>query len=624
MGTRRGEGEVQLPLLKELVPVSPPTSNNILFHLFHLDVDPKKTRGDLHHYAEEVSDHSKKPEPGTAIYVIQGICDTPADRGSVSIQGFTSPSDDKKFFSNKSVSGWQCISSALPESNFDYCNNGRSKAIGGNSRSGCKFYMGPNGRKHCCKPDKDEEDMTVGIMRAFIIFFESIGCFVVYINVGGGAVEPIMKRVQESLTPEQKKAVCVVTKSTHMYRLVYCGGNDKLKQAKQVSSYMKQAGEQIDNFFHSVVNPTLEANGKPQLDVPGVYETLVEDQKATYVISETNESSIQNMWRNSRAQARESGRRGHTGAVNSIANQMGISSNAASSELGRRGLALAVTSIANQMGISSDAASAVFHHRGGIANIYGKDGVQEFEVSKEDFRYTLERASTKDDKISALCVHPKILPIREQCSNIRFGGDIKDCSFKITSLKHFDGAPVQQVVKVEPNNDDLNRSLGIVLGAILKAMETDSIFGVMNWESIKDVLYIIFDGTHLTVFEVKAALERASTKDDKISALCVHPKILPIREQCSNIRFGGGVISYRFRARKYSFDGAPVQQVVKVEPNNDDLNRSLGIVLGAILKAMETDSIFGVMNWESIKKELSLILQGKLNQKTQAKIGWSK
>ena len=79
--------------------------------------------------------------------------------------------------------------------------------------------MGPKGRKHCCKPDKDEENMTVGIMRAFIIFFESIGCFVVYINVGGGAVEPIMKRVQESLTPEQKKAVCVVTKSTHMYRV---------------------------------------------------------------------------------------------------------------------------------------------------------------------------------------------------------------------------------------------------------------------------------------------------------------------------------------------------------------------------------------------------------------------
>ncbi len=71
----------------------------------------------------------------------------------------------------------------------------------------------------------------------------------------------------------------------------------------------------------------------------------------------------------STAEARsEFSRRGHTGAVDSIASQMGISTAEASSELNRRAYAGAVDSIANQMGISTAEASSEFMRR-------GRDGV---------------------------------------------------------------------------------------------------------------------------------------------------------------------------------------------------------------------------------------------------------
>eukprot|EP00975_Prorocentrum_lima_P065121 12901537-Prorocentrum_lima.AAC.1 len=70
-------------------------------------------------------------------------------------------------------------------------------------------------------------------------------------------------------------------------------------------------------------------------------------------------------------------------------------------------------------------------------------------------------------------------------------------------------------------------------------METDDIFGAMSWDSIKNVMYLIFDGKNLTVMEVKDALEGSSTKAGKVAALRALPKISSIRGQTSSLKIGG-------------------------------------------------------------------------------------
>ena len=116
--------------------------------------------------------------------------------------------------------------------------------------------------------------------------------------------------------------------------------------------------------------------------------------------------------------------------------------------------------------------------------------------------------------------------------------------------------------------------------------------------------------------EIKAALAGLSNLDDKIALLRKVDKISSLRKQLDSIRIGG---SSKNKSLSYSTPehwrkqgrGAPKEQKFIFEPNNADIKKSIRVILNTLLSVMESDDIFGEMNWEDMKKQLARILDPK-------------
>ena len=225
----------------------------------------------------------------------------------------------------------------------------------------------------------------------------------------------------------------------------------------------------------------------------------------------------------------------------------------------------------------------------------------------KEVKDALKASSTKSDKLDRLCGISAVSDLQEQITSFQFGGDSKTALIHLTRPAHWrgQGAPNQQVINAKPDN--VKEPLHATLKALLAGMETDPDFRVMSWTEIGDVMYRLFDGTDLTVMEVKEALalEASSTLDVKRAQL--RDLVSDLRQEISSFKVGGKTNTASFKLSKSSFGhwkdrGAPKQQVIVVEPDN--AKESVRVALCALLAGMKTDPDFSVMSWGAIKNEL--------------------
>jgi hypothetical protein len=116
--------------------------------------------------------------------------------------------------------------------------------------------------------------------------------------------------------------------------------------------------------------------------------------------------------------------------------------------------------------------------------------------------------------------------------------------------------------------------------------------------------------------EIKAALEGSSNLDDKIALLRKVDKISSLLEQLDSIRIGGSTknqsLGYKTPEHwRKQGRNAPQQQKFIFQPNNADIKKSIRVILNTLLSVMESDDIFGEMNWKDMKKQLARILDPK-------------
>ncbi len=174
-------------------------------------------------------------------------------------------------------------------------------------RLGCKSTRNASGQEHCDEPDEVEVKVTVMIASATIEYLTAMGCFVMYLNFGGTAVKKVMVNVKRNLSdlPEtQRRHVLVVESSTHMYRLSYCVGNP-MRQAESVTDHMTNMSEKVDKFMDVVVNPIRCNEGKERINWAegNMLRTLLADNEAVYVASNSDQASMDNLIKKSHEQA---------------------------------------------------------------------------------------------------------------------------------------------------------------------------------------------------------------------------------------------------------------------------------------------------------------------------------
>ena len=149
---------------------------------------------------------------------------------------------------------------------------------------------------------------------ATIKYLTAMGCFVLYLNLGGWAVKPLMGRVQRKIADEmgQKnylRHALVVPRGTHMFRLTKCIG-DRNKWTASVTAHMKHMSDKVHKFFAKVVNPArTSADMNPIHENGTLLENLLANDEAPYVALSTDQPSWQNMTTQSHKQAEERGMR---------------------------------------------------------------------------------------------------------------------------------------------------------------------------------------------------------------------------------------------------------------------------------------------------------------------------
>ena len=226
----------------------------------------------------------------------------------------------------------------------------------------------------------------------------------------------------------------------------------------------------------------------------------------------------------------------------------------------------------------------------------------------EEVKDALEASLTMSGKLTNLRGISAVSDLRREIASLQVGGAKKKASIQLTIPNHWQGQGVsRQVFIVEPEN--VKDALHAVMKALLAGMETDSIYGMMDWTEIADVLYRLFDGRDLTVMEVKEVLEASSILDVKRAQLRGHPKIVSLRQKITRFKVGGANKGAPIRlptSTTAHWQGAPKSyQIIFVEP--DTAKESVRVALHALLKGMETHPDFDAMRWNAIKNELSFI-----------------
>ena len=179
-------------------------------------------------------------------------------------------------------------------------------------RALCRYSKDAKGREHCDKHNAIEKEVAVMIAIATIEYLTAMGCFVMYLNLGGTAVKGLMEEVKRQLSDTQRRYVLVVESGTHMYRLSYCIGSP-VEQAESVTRYMRNLSNLAGNFMALVVNPVRENEGMNAIRVgDSLLQRLFDDENAVCVadLEHQESSSYANLVEKTHEQAVARGRAG--------------------------------------------------------------------------------------------------------------------------------------------------------------------------------------------------------------------------------------------------------------------------------------------------------------------------
>ena len=422
----------------------------------------------------------------------QGKCPLPNYRkNGVSLDGETFIMSGGRMEACSSVQTVLAYSQGLPTSSFNYGNGAHFAEENRNVHGSLNLVVcnyvdvcplstpdgeePPDKEEHCPKPTKEQIEEAADILHLKFHFLLHLGYGVLYLNFGGTAVEPIMKKVlqklrdDESITQSMMERLCVVCKNNHMYRASYCrhsydldtvAGESALEDyTRTVTNATQKMCNDIKRFYNQVDCFRISLSLRPYA-CGDIFQHLVEDEIVAYVAPEGNAAAQKHMRETYKAQQSARSRKGGRKAY---PNGIGAASKDQRSEWTRDGGR-------RSSGMDNDAIDSLVTLLRDASN----------------------SAKTFKDKVRAMSAVHEITNIRNNPS-IRWHFCIRaDVTFASQIRGDWREAPQRYYVKVVPKSS--SRNLQQALTATMDVMIDDHAFQSKPWTEIEKALVKMLGG----------------------------------------------------------------------------------------------------------------------------------
>ena len=253
----------------------------------------------------------------------QGKCPLPNWRKhATNLDGRTSILHGGRMEACSSVQTAIAWSQGLPTSSFNYGNGDNFDPTSVNDVHKCLNFLVNNYVDHCSlstrsglppeegpwschNPTPNQMTDVVDILHLQFKYLLLLDYPVLYINMGGTVVEPIMRQVlkrlknDQSITPAMMKMLCVIESNRHMYKASFCFedyavGTELEDYVTEVTNFALQISNKITKFYNDLNRVRVSLSLDP-IECSNIFEQLVRNKRVAYIARRENEASWKHM-----------------------------------------------------------------------------------------------------------------------------------------------------------------------------------------------------------------------------------------------------------------------------------------------------------------------------------------